>query len=137
MLDLIALKTEIITDPTSLGYTGKTSRQQAEIMNSESGGREVDSGLVLIRDIVGATDHVEFESLAVKNKEKYNLLMGNLDASVDMKSPNIRRMLGSIFPAGSKTRASLVKLQKRSTTRAAELFGEEVKYWDIEKARAL
>ena len=113
---LAALKTEIQTDPATLGYTGKTHEQISALLttpNRQANRETLDAGL-----LVAAIVRAEYDVLLAPAKDYLRLIamVGTLPLTANLKTE-----LQGIFAAGSATRANLVALLKRPGTRCEEL----------------
>lgn len=135
-----ALKTELTTDPASLGYAGKTDQEVADAMNSVPSVNtnallRVKRDRIETWEIVEATVVSEYDALSAAEKERYARITGL--GTLNPQGANIQAAFLKMFAAGTTTRANLSLLQWKGSSRAQTLFGEEVKKWDVERARAL
>jgi hypothetical protein len=115
-MDLIALKTELTTDPIGRGYASKNDEQAAatfSIMDRQPNRETLESGL-----LVAAIVRSEFAALVAGDKQYVQMVA---TAPTMPLTATLKTELGAIFPAGSATRANLVALMKRPGNRAEEL----------------
>ena len=118
---LSELKTEIDTDPVTLGYTGKTNDEVADLLNSLSTGRTKDRGSIETWQILDATDfETDYAVLSSNQKTQYQIMISA--GVVSIKSANIKNALVAMFGAGTATRTNLIALAKEPITRAEDLF---------------
>ncbi len=138
-MDYQALKKELTTDPLGLGLAALSSIAAAiklnEVPTSPAAGRQIERNIVSTWEIFEATVPSEWAALSAAEKQRYQSMLAM--GSINLKKPNTRATLAAMFGAATTTRANLIALQNTSASRATVLFGEEVKYWDVERARAL
>lgn len=126
-MTLAALKIELQTDPTALGYaafiTSGTTWKLAEILNLPRLAIRTFRTSIPTWEVVACTTKVGYDALAAGDKQLYQILVsaGTIDASDN----RIRAMFASIFPVGA-TRTALVAMAERDGTRAEQLFGVSV-----------
>ena len=138
-MDYVALKTELTTDPLSLGLVRMSDQDAANKLNeipaTPSAGREIERDVVPACEIFEATLPSEWTALSATEKQRYQtmLSMGELN----LKKPNTRSALAAMFGAGTTTRTNVLALQTTVASRAMVLFGEPVQFWDVARARAL
>lgn len=134
-----ALKTELTTDPLGLGLAALSASEAASKLNevppSPAAGRQIEREIVSTWEIFEATVPAEWAALSAAEKQRYQSMLSM--GSINLKKPNTRAALAAMFGAVTTTRANLLALQNTPASRATVLFGEEVKYWDVERARAL
>lgn len=125
MVDLLALKAELTTDPETLGYTGDDVND-AEILNTvRVGNNGVTRTLIPTREIVEAIDYAaDWAGLSAALRDALLLVTSALE--IDASNPRIRAVFTTAFGPATATRANLVALQTRDGTRAEELFGPDV-----------
>lgn len=138
-MNLTALKTEVQTDPTALGYaaylaTGSLS-PIVDLLNAPRAGVTVFRGVIPSYEIVNATEPTEWAALSSAEKQRYQTLTGA--GQVDVSNANVRAAFSAMFAAGTATRAALVALASRVGSRAEQLFGAGVAVTADDVARAL
>lgn len=128
---LQALKTEVTTDPETLGYTGDDVAD-ADLLN---GGvtRQVQRETVSSREVVEAIIPGDWTGIADATRQHLLLALG-LD-QINVKAPNIRSLFQTAFQS-TNTLTALQALQNRDGTRAEELFGVGVSVTPSEIANA-
>jgi len=138
-IDLIALKTELTTDPRGYGYAPSWADGSdgilADLLNLVRPGIAVTRGLIQTWEIVAATDGGEYNALSATAKDIYKTLVSA--GVVDVNDAQIRTILSALFPAGSTTRANLIARLTRDGSRAEELFGTGVVHGMIASARGV
>lgn len=138
-MDYQALKTELLTDPLALGFSGLSNTAAADKLNevpaNPAVGRQLERDIVPTWEVFEATVPAEWAALSAAEKQRYQSMLAM--GSVNLKKPNTRLALASIFGAATTTRANLIALQNIAASRAAVLFGEPVQSWDVARARAL
>lgn len=130
-IDLVALQTEIQTDPTGLGYSGNTTNM-ARTINQLRPSILVGRGEMPTWEIIAASVKSEVDALGASDKELYlaMLSLGTVDAS----DTRIRAIFASLFDAATTTRQNLIDVSKREGSRAEELFGVAVNRFHISEA---
>lgn len=127
MLDFVALKAELVADPTARGYSAALAAGDfspvAALLNEVQGGITVDVPTVEGRAILEALEWSDLSALPV-NAMLYLSALCQMDA-VPTDSANVRAVLATIL-AGTGSLANLVALQTRSGSRAEQLFGAGV-----------
>lgn len=120
-MDLAALKTEITSDPASIGYAAVNGDHDAiaKLLNQPQ--RTIDAETINGGVLVSCLDKVEFAALSAADKAYLNLFVTAGDVPV---TANVRRALRALFPAGSETRNRINAVTRRAGSRAEELgFG--------------
>jgi hypothetical protein len=125
-IDYVALKTEIQTDPKSLGYapfmTAGSDWQIANLLNTQGASNEkVNQRALAPGDVFGAIVPSEWAVVSADNKLLIQIAF-SLNA-IDLNNANIRALFSQAFGVGSTTRANIVALVQRSASRAEALFG--------------
>lgn len=129
-----ALKQDIDTDPRGRGFAGKSDQQIADLYNLVRAGllnrADVGGG-----EIVAAVVKSEYTALTAQNK-------AYLDFVVQAGSPipfsaTLVSEMGTIFGAGTTSRANLIALRTRAGSDAELLSFGRVEVWDVSRARAL
>lgn len=122
---ITALRTEIDTDPTSLGLAAlKASGSHAGIADALNLRRATIS---VFRDdiqsweMAAALVKTDWDALSVGDKQLFAamLAVGRIDAT----SASLRTIMTSMFPGGSATLANLAALASRQGSRAEQLWG--------------
>jgi hypothetical protein len=124
------LKTELETDPLSLGYnvppdfyvTNNNDAALAPMLN------EVRTGAAFqVNNVISSAKLWEVivsdELTALAATQRTLLQIALMVTSFDLGITEVQKKLGDIFPAGSVTRSNLQALQKRQGSRAEVLFG--------------
>lgn len=120
-MDLVALKSEIQSDPATIGYAALKGDHVgiAQAMNRSQ--RTIDAETLSNGVLVSCIDKTEFATLSAADKQWLNLFV--TAGSVPMTGA-VRQALRSLFPAGSTTRGNINQATKRTGSRAEELgFG--------------
>lgn len=115
-MDLVALKTELTTDPAGLGYAGKSHEDQSILINKPQ--RTIDAEAINGGVLVSCLDKTEFTALSASDKAYLNLFVTAGDVPM---SANVRQALRALFPAGSETRNRINAATRRNGSRAEEL----------------
>lgn len=132
---LVALASEINTDPKALAYAGKNNVQVAAILNTVGASAEkVRAGIVAVQVLLNAIDGVELDALTTGKKMTLQIYFSG--GSVDTNNDNVRAGIGSVFAAGTASRANLLAAVDRSGSRAEVLFGSGaiVQPWEVGRA---
>ena len=120
-MDLVALKTELTTDPESIGYAAANGDHVAVARMLNKPGRSIDGEKLSSGVLVSCLDKTEFTALSAPDKAYMNLFVTAGDVPMTQE---IRQSLRQLFPAGSKTRTNINQATKRDGSRAEELgFG--------------
>lgn len=120
-MDLVALKTEITSDPASMGYAAANSDHDslAKLLNKPQ--RTIDAESLSSGVLVSCIDKTEFAALPAADKAYLNLFVTAGDVPM---STNVRQALRALFPVGSETRTKINQATRRTGSRAEELgFG--------------
>ena len=134
-IDLAALKTELQTDPTSLGYApfiapstaagdGKgDDASPARLINQPNAATPQFRSDVTIHDIVAAIAPTDFAALTALQIAKLQLLFSGV-STIDATVATTRNIIQGIFTgASTATMNALVAMAKRPGSRAEVLFG--------------
>ncbi len=134
-MDYAALKAEITTDPTGLGYAGKADAACADLINLVRATIQIDRTSIPAAEVIEATVPSEWAALTTQEKDRYALLIGA--GSINPKGPNTRAVFQAMFGPPTTTRGNLIALQSRDGSRAEQLFGigMVVNHLDIAAAR--
>lgn len=127
-MDLAALKTELDTDPETLGYAAADDVQAANLLNTYSESRKLNRRGIPVAEIVQQIELTEFEALTAARRQWLELALSGDTLDVDTAAGNTAARDGILvlFPGGSGTRTRLIALLDRGSTRAEFLFGAGV-----------
>lgn len=127
-LTIAALKAEIQNDPTGRGYAApyEAGRDNAvaDLLNDPRQGATIGRTLIDAWQFVNAITPSEYVVLTQAQRDY--LVLVAAAGRVQLGGGGVRTALGSLFGAGTATRAAFIALQDRPATRAEELFGEGV-----------
>lgn len=129
------LRTELLTDPLPLGYSGLTDAQAAAKLNAVDTGRTQARTAVPPQEIFNAINDAAWPTTAIL-QDKLRAVLGM--PAVDASNANTRGILGAIFPASGATLATntrLVALGTQTVSRAVELGLGIVQAADVTLAR--
>ena len=117
-MDLVALKTEITSDPAAIGYAAANGDHDAiaKLLNKPQ--RTSDAETINGGVLVSCLDKTEFTALTAADKAYLNLFVTAGDVPV---TANARQALRSLFPAGTETRNRINTATRRAGSRAEEL----------------
>ncbi len=125
MIDPVALKSELDTDPSGLGYAphlaSGDNKALVGLLNESRAASPVFRGLIPAHEIVSATEPGDWAGLSVAEQRRYIAMSGA--GQIDVTSPNVRSAFAAMFGAGTTTRSNLVALARRDGSRIEELFG--------------
>lgn len=129
--DLPALKSEIQTDPTGIGYapmvTAGNHQGIADALNLPRATITVRRGVRTGIDVMTGIGLSDFEALVVA-RQQYILALVTPVEGVDLSNDVIRANLGTLFPVGSSTRTRLLAVaDKNPASRAEQLWGVDTK----------
>ncbi len=129
-MDLNILKTELITDPLTRGYSGMSDKDAATDLNTVY--RTTNKTIMTSTEVFNAIDKVEFDALSATNKQLvWDILhIGNinpfgLEAVIFI----------DIFGAGSTTITTLQALRVNNVSRGVELGIGKVRAGNVGEAR--
>jgi hypothetical protein len=127
-----ALKSEIQTDPETLGYSGQTDQWVTDKLNEVGGSGETKSQTeeLDMTSIMGEFVLAELESLTTNQAI---LLSGMLSRS-GISPVNGAPLIGAIFGDGTTTRSNLLALANTSISRAEALGFPTVELHHVENA---
>lgn len=117
-MDLQKLKAELQDDPLARGYSGMSDSAAAATFAVK--GRFIDADTIDGGMIRGAIVWPEYDLLVATQKTKLNAMMA---AGPGPFTPALKTELGSMFPAGSATRANFVAMLKKSAISRGEELG--------------
>lgn len=137
-IDLAALKTEITTDPETLGYAAPLAAGQtgdvAALLNASNAAIRTDRDLVPAHEIFEAIVQSEWAALDAQEKSRIALVLSM--SEVNVKGTNTRAAFTEAFANGTGTRTALVALLTKDGTRAEQLFGSGARVTHTDVARA-
>jgi len=127
-MTLAALKSELLNDPTTLGYAAFISSgvtwQLADLLNAPRAGISVFRSSIKTWEVIANTVKAEYDSLPAGDKQLYGILVSS--GEIDATNAAIRAMFASIFGASTTTRTQLGAMASRQGSRAEQLFGVPV-----------
>jgi hypothetical protein len=131
-MDIVALKTELDTDPLARGYSGMTNQEATDSLNIVNRNRNRTS--MLGTELIENTDATEFALLSDAKKSLWLSLCG-----IDSHDPfgSSADIAIDIWGAGSDTITALQALRVETVSRSIELFGEKMRTGYVEAARLI
>lgn len=117
-MDYTALRSELTTDPVSLGYSGLSDQLAADKLNATNTGRTLPRHNVPTTEVLGAIVSSEWPAVASVAESKLQTILGM--PFVDASNSNITSLFASVFAAGT-TRTNLQALAIETVSRATEL----------------
>ena len=138
-IDKAALKSELLTDPTGLGYAAQIALGSyqgcADLLNQPRGSITVLRPDVRGTDVFGSIVIGEYDALTASRRDFVNLLIAM--SAVDATNATIRANVLAIFGAGTTTRANFAALAQRIGSRAEQLFGTGIQVTHADVGYAL
>lgn len=138
---LVALKTELDTDPNTLGYSGASHPDAATLLNAIAAANQIPNTSVDIHAVRDEIRLAEWEALTQGKRDMIMLIFGNGDVTVDITNALVVAQILGVFTVGDAplTRAAMIALATRDGSRAAVLFGANVNVTsaDVMEARQL
>lgn len=119
-VDLDTLKSEILNDPTGVGYAGKDDGRIADLLNRASIAT-IEPESIPAADAQKAVVGSEYIALTQGQQSLWISILTVQD--IPVKNPRIRAQIASVWGPGTQTRANLVALQSRLASRVEILFG--------------
>ena len=127
---LAALTTEVTTDPKALGYAALAGNAAAIAVRMNTSPEPIAAGSqeqifrarVASSDLLACIVLSEFAALTQANRDYCAMLFST--ASVNTGDANVRTQLGSIFTAGTTSRANLLAAAQKNASRAEALWGD-------------
>lgn len=118
-MNIPVLKTELVTDPATLGYAGKTALQKANLINTTMRTRNR-SGLSSIA-VWGRITDAEYATLSTDTKALFQAALSA--GTIDMNDPTVKTKMSAMFPVSTApvTRTAILALMNESVSRAVEL----------------
>lgn len=137
-----ALKTELQTDPTSLGYAAMIAvgndQGLAELVNTPQ------PTILLYRESVSADEvyeninAAEFSALTQQQLMRLQVIMAQAtNGGVSFRRANSRQLLKNIFPNGGPTDTNLTNIAKRQGSRAEQVLQQGISVTPLDIAIAL
>ena len=125
--DLLALQSEVATDPISMGYAAVVDNTQALLDLLNIPANNVGNDTILkpieeleIPEVAGVIDETEYSAASAYDKIWVEMLINqNSDVSL---GPFVTKFL-EIFPGGSTTTTAVQALRVKDASRAEILFG--------------
>lgn len=124
-MDYIALKTEVLTDPLTRGYSTMTDQEVVDDLNTVYRPRDYVKGW----EIFNATDDAEYAALPTDAMRSSWDDLCSID-NIDVSNGVAKAREAELFGVGTVTRTNLLVL-KNSLTRAEELGFPNVEAIDI------
>lgn len=127
-----ALKTEITTDPASMGYAGQPPQTVWQLLTDVTKARPVEVHAIAAFDLIGAMNAAELVTKPLPAYPHQWLIGLFLDAlnhsaegKVDPRDPRFVTLRDALFPTASypQTNAALVALGNATGSRSEELWG--------------
>lgn len=137
---LSALRTELLTDPRSLGYSTAVTQGDhntlVDLINRSAASHSVSMGTVTSINLQQVVVASEYAVLSGGQRDLWNAVLTAATGGVPISNAAIRAQVAVVWSAGTTTRANLLALDTRTGTRAEVLFGEgmRVTSTDIQKA---
>lgn len=142
--DLLAIKTELTTDPKTLGLTVLAADDEANAnkLNAVSALTPIDRESIPVSEIAKAIDRDEFNALSAADRQWIEMITSG--GSVNPKTGSeVREGLLQAFGAGTESRTNLTALLTEPASRINQMFkeglltkGGSVTPSDISNARA-
>lgn len=124
-IDYAALKSELLNDPTGLGYAPSVSSRNdtalANMLNLVRAGISVFRGVIATYELWGCIVKAEYDALAPGDKQLLQILLGL--PFVDSADSGTRTVVAAIFGSATATRAAMIAKASRTGSRAEQLFG--------------
>ncbi len=132
-VDAAALKVELTTDPTGLGYVLNDNAADRDMLNLDRATIQVAASPITSADINRAMDWAEFASLSASKQRAFIALS---QSGLDLEEANVRTALGAIFTVAEapNSRNGLISLRNRGGSRAEQVFGSNVSTGDVAEA---
>ena len=140
MLTLSALRTELLTDPTGIGYSTAVTQGDhntlVTLVNREAASYAVSIGTVAAIDLQSVVVASEYAVISGGQRDLWNAILAAAVNGVPISNTVIRGQVAQVWSAGTTTRTNLLALDTRTGTRAEVLFGEGVRVTatDVQKA---
>lgn len=136
-IDLARLKTELIEDPLGLGYTSGGLRRDdvadQSKLNSKETGRTREAKSISSNDLQAAATIADLKVLPQRDFDIFRMV--TTPATINLSDTDIRGVLAMFDD--KQTAINIAELFNEKTSRARELFGEDVGYENVLQARNL
>jgi len=129
-MDLVALKTELTTDPAGVGYAGKSHEDQAILINKPQ--RTITRDQFSGADLASCLDPVEFAALTAVQRTWIQTLTSAYGSLTLYAS--LRQDIRAVLATATKSLAKFNQTINRSGSRAEELGLGSVTTSDIADA---
>lgn len=135
---LAILKTELDSDPKSLGYAGKTHPETAALLNTMRATESVDVGVIDGQELSKAVVISEYTALTDSERQGWTTMLAAGGGQVDIDDERVIDQATAIWD-GTTTLANLNALRTRDGSRSEALFGNGVAVTsaDVMEARLL
>ena len=141
MLTLSALRTELLTDPTGIGYSTAVTRADhntlVDLVNRSAASYVVSIGTVTAINLQSVVVASEYAVLSGGQRDLWNAVLTAATGGVPISNTAIRAQVAVVWSAGTTTRSNLLALDTRTGTRAEVLFGEGVRVTSTDVQKAL
>lgn len=131
-MDLVALKSEITTDPIGRGYSLQSDEAVADLLNAPTRMPNRDS--ITSGELAGAITAADWGTLTAEQKARLQFLVTPPSLQI---TAHLRQELRDIFPQGKDSRANLRAVLMKTGSRAEELGLGSVTPSDVADARRL
>lgn len=141
-IDYVALKAELVNDPTARGYAGKEDNVCTALLNEIQAGILIKRTDITPNEVLEAIDTRDFTSTNSASENSWfesltqlRMIRFSLDDGSDtVVLGNLKRLLANPGPQGS--RARVIALSTRAGSRAEQLFGRNTVVTDADIATA-
>lgn len=120
-MNIDALKTELSTDPLTVGYSEMDDATAADSLNDTSTGRTLPVDIFSGAEIFEMIDAAEFDALTAADKVLVDRVLGLGDGITVSPSSKARVVLLAAFDVGTVSRMAMVAAVSRTVSRAEEL----------------
>ena len=137
---IATLKTELTTDPHTLGYAPFVAQgatvSLAGILNLPRAGEATQfRNSVSASEVVACLVFSEYTALTAAAQNCFNVVVAG--APLDATNATLRTLMAAIFASGTTTRTNLINVASRQGSRAEALFGVNVSVTSDDVAAAL
>ena len=138
-MDLIALKSELDTDPLARGYAGMGDAAAATSLNDATSGRTRNIDTLTAAQIYEAMDSAEFAALSVGDKTLVDRILGLGGDVLLTATSQAKAVLLAVFAgaAGTITRPAIGAAISEDVSRGVELGFGFVGHADVQDARMI
>ena len=136
---LAILKTELDTDPNSLGYAAANNSECAALLNAVDAANPIDVSVVDGQELSKAVVISEYTVLSAAERDGWTTILAAGNGQVDINDARVVAQIAAIWGAGTATRANLLALKIRDGSRAETVFGvgSSVTAQDVAEARLI